>query len=710
MNNDMIARYGRFVANAFWILECIGVFIVSEIDSRFTIKEVVSVLVLMVIGRILLSSVTTRFYEKTSLFCTLFFSLGVLVAIYFSVKTSSSVFLLLLFFLQWLIVLFFLDRIICMRLLIIQTSALFVLLAWNVFVIHSDYYLNVKEMIFAICCSVFCNWIDLGLIKMLSDQQKRNDNQQQSLDDLLIIVESVYNEAKKTADSKTDFISDMARSINRLNKTIHSMNEVIGREKDIRKIHEYCGIIAETESSIHKMTEEIVIYTRLEKGQIIPQKKEFDFGEILQKILQDSYEQVQSKNLLIRMNVSDDLGRQLIGDSQMVERIIRILLSNAIQYTDRGSIDVDVYRQNDAASEGNALICIDVMDTGRGIKGKDLQKVFDPFYRVEEYNAHNSHNAGLGLYIATKFVNMLDGSITVESEYGKGSIFHLKFVQKWDSKQKQEDNQLYDYLIKTAESIMAKHTNSDDYGEQGKKENSLSDKAMEKNSAFHETSEDKENSSFREIQEDKEELDLPPIEGIKWDVAMQFLASKQAILITLEKLNKSGYESASQLRNYYERIKQKDNEAMSLFEIKVHAIKSNLKMVGAIELSERAKDLEFAAKGSDADFIFANADQFIDDFTDLMTAMGKIPEIASQKKRFRQLYNKEEMMEMLEKVLASMDCFEMELADETMKKLENFDYPEKLLQQIERLSGMVLNLDNDGARECVDRIKELIEQ
>lgn len=690
MNNEMIARYGRFVANALWIIECFCVLFIYVAKHGLLVKTFFLVIGIFILGRFIMSWISNRFYENYALFCYVYFILSVPVAIVLSIRLQSMMFLIILFFLQWLIVLFFMDKKISVGLLMIQTVSLFIILAWKVFIQNSDYNINVREMIFYTCCMALCNWIVAGLIQILTEQQKQSNNQRQSLDDLLQIVESICDEAKNTADNKKRFIDELSNSIHCQNRTIHSMNELIGREQDIRKIHEYSEIIAEKEKSIARMTEQTSIYMKLEEGVVIPQEIRYDFGEMLKDIIVDIYGEAKRKKLSFMISIGDDLERTLVGDRRIVERVIRVLLTNAIQYTDRGVIDVDIYRGNELSDDNRTQICVDVRDTGHGIKHKDIQNIFVPFYRVEEYNAHNSHNAGLGLSIATRYASMLGGNISVESEYGKGSVFHLNILQKKYTSGGEADDCLFDYLEDVVQNIV----NSDETDETGKAQ-------MNEAESVHKEETTMENTTG--IQQ----IDLPPIDGIDWNVAMEYLASKETILVTLDKLNKAGYENANQLRNYYERISSDDKEALQLFQIKVHAIKGNLKMIGALELSEHAKALEYAARDEDKECILANTTQFLNDYTNFIIAVGKIPELVSRNQVIRETFDQQEVLSLLETVIKSMDDFDMELADETMRKLESYDYPENIRIHIERLSDKVLNLDNDGARECVEEIKKI---
>jgi signal transduction histidine kinase len=103
-------------------------------------------------------------------------------------------------------------------------------------------------------------------------------------------------------------------------------------------------------------------------------------------------------------------------DREKLRQILLNLLDNAVKFTDRGEIKI-------AASQQNGSLKLAVSDTGIGIPKEELNTIFEEFHRGEPSNAKQYRGTGLGLAIARKFVNLLGGEITVESEMGKGSMF-----------------------------------------------------------------------------------------------------------------------------------------------------------------------------------------------------------------------------------------------------------------------------------------------
>ena len=124
------------------------------------------------------------------------------------------------------------------------------------------------------------------------------------------------------------------------------------------------------------------------------------------------------------LKVSEDIPSKLLGDEIRVRQVMLNLINNAIKYTHEGSVSVDVSYEADSQ-----MLTVIVADTGIGIKNEDLGKLFGSFQRLEEDKNRNIEGTGLGLNIAMRLVNMMDGSIGVSSKYGEGTTFTARMKQ-----------------------------------------------------------------------------------------------------------------------------------------------------------------------------------------------------------------------------------------------------------------------------------------
>lgn len=677
MINEATVRYGKIICYVVWTVECIVAAVFAIIYGYYGRIE----MLLFAIGAVLVMMTMFRISKyissKNTYFMLVFYIASTLLAFSFAIKTSSLVTLMMIFCIQWLTVVFFFNTKSCYELAVLQTATLIAILADSMYGSKSNV-LNARSTAISIVCILVCGWISTRLIGILIEQNNQNRNQKQSLDDLLQVVEAVCDDVTDASDDKADFISEMTNVIDYSLKSMQSMNEMIGKESDIKKIREYSSRIALAETNLRRLVEEIIIYNDIEQNTIDIVENSFNFGKMLEKVFLNYANQIISKKLSISFEIGDDVPMIIVSDMVQMERIIRILLSNAINYTDRGGIRVKIYT-GDEHDAGRFGLCIDVEDTGRGIRSRDIERITDPFYRIDEYNSQYKSNSGLGLFIASRLATLINGSISVASEYGKGTNFHFETIVKMQS-DKDVEGSLRDYMEKAVNDFSNSKDKQRDINIKQSKEENI-------------------------VQAVEHEDNLPDIPGIDWDVARTYLPGKKVIIATLGELHKTGYDNAKQLREFYEKCINQDENALELYRIKVHAIKGNLKMIGAVELSDRAKELEYAARDNELDLISKKTSKFIDDYIDLIIGVSKIPEIAGQNNIIKQGYDKNDVLMKLDVIKDAMENFDTDLADDTMKSLEGYDYPESVTPLIKKMSGMVFNLDSDGVSRICEEIK-----
>ena len=133
------------------------------------------------------------------------------------------------------------------------------------------------------------------------------------------------------------------------------------------------------------------------------------------------------KSIEFKTNFAEDIPYELIGDKVHVKEIVNNLLSNAVKYTDEGEINFNIKCIN---KNKTCSLIISVQDTGRGIKSESITRLFDKFDRLDVERNTTIEGTGLGLAITKKLVDMMGGSINVNSTYGKGSIFVVTLNQK----------------------------------------------------------------------------------------------------------------------------------------------------------------------------------------------------------------------------------------------------------------------------------------
>ena len=175
--------------------------------------------------------------------------------------------------------------------------------------------------------------------------------------------------------------------------------------------------ISEADRKLAQLITNILKLNKLENQQIFPQPKEFDLGEQLCECLLVFEDAWEAKNLEIETDIADDV--RIKSDPELLSLVWNNLISNAVKFTpDGGTIGLSL------KTEGDCVI-VQVRDTGCGMKPEVGQHIFEKFYQGD--TSHATQGNGLGLALVKRVVDILSGEIGVQSVYGEGSIFTVKF-------------------------------------------------------------------------------------------------------------------------------------------------------------------------------------------------------------------------------------------------------------------------------------------
>ena len=168
-----------------------------------------------------------------------------------------------------------------------------------------------------------------------------------------------------------------------------------------------------------EMSEEII--------NIVLNPKDYDLKGLLNNIVDLIKMRIGDKNVSLNYRFADNIPDILYGDKEKIKTIIVNLLTNAVKYTDEGTIDFDV---SCLVNKDRCSIRVTVSDTGRGIKEEDIDNLYDKFYRSDDIKDSTIEGAGLGLSITKSLLELMEGKISVNSNYGEGSTFTVTIPQK----------------------------------------------------------------------------------------------------------------------------------------------------------------------------------------------------------------------------------------------------------------------------------------
>lgn len=165
------------------------------------------------------------------------------------------------------------------------------------------------------------------------------------------------------------------------------------------------------------MINDILDLSKIEAGQMTANKETFDIQELIEEVMNIEWPSAKNKGLILNFTKTTEIG-EIVSDRQRVHQVLLNLLDNAVKFTDKGFINIACFKEN-------GWVKIEVSDTGIGIKEEHLHEIFIPFHQVNNEMTREHQGTGLGLPISKKFIDLLKGTIHVESEYGVGSTFTI---------------------------------------------------------------------------------------------------------------------------------------------------------------------------------------------------------------------------------------------------------------------------------------------
>ena len=234
--------------------------------------------------------------------------------------------------------------------------------------------------------------------------------------------------ALQASKTKSEFLSNMSHEIRTPINAVLGMNEMILREAKDENILEYAENVRTAGNNLLGLVNDILDFSKIEAGkmEIIP--VEYELSSMMNDLVNMIQKRAEKKKLQLIVKVDKTLPTILFGDEIRVKQIVTNILTNAVKYTEKGSITLTVDFTEKTADKIKMRFTI--KDTGIGIKPEDIKKLFSAFERIEEKRNRTIEGTGLGMNITKKLLNMMGTNLQVESIYGKGSKFWFEIEQK----------------------------------------------------------------------------------------------------------------------------------------------------------------------------------------------------------------------------------------------------------------------------------------
>lgn len=233
--------------------------------------------------------------------------------------------------------------------------------------------------------------------------------------------------SEQASRAKTNFLAHMSHEIRTPMNAIVGYAELALRNQDTKQIQGYLKNIKTASHTLLHLINDILDITKIETGKMEVVNVNYRFDALIEELRSMLGAQAGKAGLMLRMDIDENIPRYLFGDKVKLQEILTNLINNAIKYTEEGSITVRVFLKE--RTEQHVMLYIEVEDTGIGIEEKNFAKVFGKFEQFDKKRNYQIEGSGLGLSIVKSFVEMMDGNITFESEYEKGTKFIINLWQ-----------------------------------------------------------------------------------------------------------------------------------------------------------------------------------------------------------------------------------------------------------------------------------------
>lgn len=284
----------------------------------------------------------------------------------------------------------------------------------------TDRYYVVQEVVISLGI-IFMSLIVAEIVNSLITEQNYR------LLDALRKEKRSQQEAEAANMAKSSFLANMSHEIRTPINAILGMNEMILREEKDPAIRGYAGNIQASGNSLLSIVSDVLDISKIESGKLEIIPVDYEVNSLISDCCNLAAGRAKAKELELLVECADNVPMKLCGDETHIRQIIVNLLTNAVKYTEKGTVKLIV---SGRFTDGGFVLKVDVSDTGIGIAEENLPQLFTQFQRFDLQRNRNIEGTGLGLSIVKRLCDLMSGTITARSVLGSGSTFTVELPQK----------------------------------------------------------------------------------------------------------------------------------------------------------------------------------------------------------------------------------------------------------------------------------------
>ncbi len=231
--------------------------------------------------------------------------------------------------------------------------------------------------------------------------------------------ELALQRSEESNEIKSFFLSNVSHELRTPLNAILGLSQSIMKEIQDEKIKENLEVIKYSSVSLLSSIDDILDYSKIEKGELNLEQKTFDFQKVLNEIKLLAYQQTRDKGLKFIVEEKVQLPKKLIGDATRFRQILMNVIHNSIKFTNQGEVKLAITDLIESGS--NSILSFEISDTGVGIKPEKLDRIFESFIQEQIDDKRKFGGFGLGLCIVKALTQLYSGTVAIQSEVGKGT-------------------------------------------------------------------------------------------------------------------------------------------------------------------------------------------------------------------------------------------------------------------------------------------------
>ena len=248
----------------------------------------------------------------------------------------------------------------------------------------------------------------------------------QQTEEAIVQLMKTESHIKESIKSRNEFVANVTHELRTpVNGIKGHVTNLLEQEEntDARKIMD---IILQCCGNMEKIINNMLDFSKIEAGKFEIMEEPFDIRKCVKNVVDTSITIANGKGITLSSYVSDDIPQSLIGDELRIGQILNNLVSNAVKFTSIGYVRIEVYRT--MQKNHQVELTFFVIDTGIGVTAEEKEKMFKSFSQVDGSVTRQYGGTGLGLYVSKQLIDLMHGTIDLESEKGKGSTFRFTLL------------------------------------------------------------------------------------------------------------------------------------------------------------------------------------------------------------------------------------------------------------------------------------------